>query len=324
MATTQFAMVEELASLIKDNLHSKHLVLSIEEALINFLEDTSSDGILELQPMSPYHRLLLHRLADIYGFAHESVGEGDDRHLILERSSDTTIPPILVSDILWQYDEEQSLNTSKFIIRRNEVPALAVLKTIHQLSPSTPFEEREASYKAARERIFSLHDGDEQDGNVPKSRKIPVVARRMIAHALGQRISTPSIENLSLDVNENEITNELRINEGKGLCSNMEDTKESTAITAGKLCMNEKKRHTKTSSSGRKSDGYSKEYIGDSLKNNLSPNASNRRVIVVEDLKKQQTGAARRIFANALGLSPGKGNQEVRMKPSDGNRDISS
>ena len=35
MATTQFAMVEELASLIKDNLHSKHLILSTEEDLIS-------------------------------------------------------------------------------------------------------------------------------------------------------------------------------------------------------------------------------------------------------------------------------------------------
>lgn len=31
--------VEELASLIKDNLSCKHLVLSIEEALINFLQN---------------------------------------------------------------------------------------------------------------------------------------------------------------------------------------------------------------------------------------------------------------------------------------------
>lgn len=31
--------VEELAFLIKDNLPCKHLVLSIEEALVNFLQD---------------------------------------------------------------------------------------------------------------------------------------------------------------------------------------------------------------------------------------------------------------------------------------------
>jgi hypothetical protein len=59
--------------------------------------------------MVSYHRMLLHRLADIFGLMHESVGEGDYRHLILERCQDSSIPPILVSDILkWQYGETQS------------------------------------------------------------------------------------------------------------------------------------------------------------------------------------------------------------------------
>ena len=82
MATTQFAMVEELASLIKDNLHSKHLILSTEEALIAALQqlrcadDGDSDGgeedgaadTIELRPAGAYHRLLLHRLAEVYGY----------------------------------------------------------------------------------------------------------------------------------------------------------------------------------------------------------------------------------------------------------------
>lgn len=80
MATTQFAMVEELASLVKDNLHSKHLILSTEEALIAALQQLrcSDDGgreevddaadTIELQPAGAYHRLLLHRLAEIYGY----------------------------------------------------------------------------------------------------------------------------------------------------------------------------------------------------------------------------------------------------------------
>ncbi|KAL6977072.1 hypothetical protein U1Q18_025866, partial [Sarracenia purpurea var. burkii] len=69
MSLTQFAMVEELAFLVKDNLPCKHLVLSMEEAFINFLQDDpSSDGVLELEPMNAYNRLLLHRLADIFGY----------------------------------------------------------------------------------------------------------------------------------------------------------------------------------------------------------------------------------------------------------------
>jgi hypothetical protein len=76
MATTQVAMVEELASLIKDNLHSKHLVLSTEETLLAVLQqqcrldDGDAEDTIELQPAGAYHRLLLHRLAEIYGYCY--------------------------------------------------------------------------------------------------------------------------------------------------------------------------------------------------------------------------------------------------------------
>ncbi|KAK8937807.1 hypothetical protein KSP40_PGU013580 [Platanthera guangdongensis] len=55
---------------------------------------------------------------------------------------------------------------------------------------STPLEVREAAYLAARERIFSLHEADEKESVLPKSRKVPVVAQRMIAHTLGQKVSS--------------------------------------------------------------------------------------------------------------------------------------
>ena len=33
--------VEELASLVKDNFSSRHLVLAVEEALVNYLQEDS-------------------------------------------------------------------------------------------------------------------------------------------------------------------------------------------------------------------------------------------------------------------------------------------
>ncbi|CAA0837517.1 Unknown protein [Striga hermonthica] len=106
MTSTQFSMVEELTSLVKDNLPSKHLILSVEELLVNFLEeDASVNRVLELEPMNPYNRLLVHRLADIFGFSHQSVGEGESRHLVLERCLEASMPPILVSDLVLQFDE---------------------------------------------------------------------------------------------------------------------------------------------------------------------------------------------------------------------------
>ncbi|CAA0842771.1 Unknown protein [Striga hermonthica] len=99
-------LVEELTSLVKDNLPCKHLILSVEELLVNFLEeDASVNKVLELKPMNPYNRLLVHRLADIFGFSHQSVGEEESRHLVLERCLETSMPPILVSDLVLQFDE---------------------------------------------------------------------------------------------------------------------------------------------------------------------------------------------------------------------------
>src|SRR6266540_3833649 len=72
--------IEELASLVRDNLYSKQLVLSTEEFLVTLLQhqyhdndddkhdrDTTSThrgtvgNTIELQPTSSYNHLLLHR-----------------------------------------------------------------------------------------------------------------------------------------------------------------------------------------------------------------------------------------------------------------------
>lgn len=242
---TQFAMVEELAFLIKDNLPCKHLILSMEESFVNYLQDeTSPDGVMELQPTNPYNRLLLHRLADIFGFAHESIGEGDDRHLILERCPETSIPSILVSDILGQYDESHSPTISHQLLKRKD--ASPVVRTN---APSKySFEEREAAYLAARERIFSVDGGDMKESVKQKPRSVPVVARRMIAHALGQRIQP--------EVTFQERDNVVTPKSDSSVCERK----------VAKKCMNG------------------------------------------ENLKAEHLGAAKRMFANALGLQSGKDN----------------
>ncbi|XAR65857.1 hypothetical protein NMG60_11011835 [Bertholletia excelsa] len=196
MSLTQFAMVEELAFLVKDNLPCKHLVLTMEEAFMNFLQDDpSSNEVLELEPMNAYNRLLLHRLADIFGFSHQSVGEGDERHLILERCPETSIPPVLVSDLLWQYDDIQPVSSPQQLLRRtNDSPVLKTERSTVQFS----LEEREAAYLAARERIFTRYDCGANEHNMQKPRNIPVVARRMIAHALGRKIN-PSNQAVSIE-----------------------------------------------------------------------------------------------------------------------------
>lgn len=156
-------MAGELAWLIKDNLPCKHLILSAEETFISFLETSfCSEDILELAPMVSYHRMLLHRLADIFGLMHESVGEGDDRHLILERCQDSSIPPILVSDILkWQYGETESPQATCQLLKRKMTLQDFQHKERTDQFPSISFQEREAAYLAARERIFSPSSSEE-------------------------------------------------------------------------------------------------------------------------------------------------------------------
>ncbi|KAL3838551.1 hypothetical protein ACJIZ3_023142 [Penstemon smallii] len=275
MSTTEFAMVEELASLVKDNLPCKHLILSMEEALVNFLQDvTSLDGVIELEPMNPYNRLLVHRLADIFGFSHQSVGEGEERHLLLERCPETSIPSILVSDLLGQFDEVQSPMVFD-VLRRKEV-----IQGQKANNPSgTSLEERETAYFAARERIFSA-DISEAELVKQRPKNNPVVARRMITRALGQT---------------NKATNhELSISDTKAYERTNKDSKiqimdEGTIDSSNNL-------DTKLSS-----DSTSKV---PQQRNNLTIKEGKELSKIQENhLREEHMGAAKRLFANALGIN---------------------
>lgn len=193
-------------------------------------------------------------------------------------------------------------------------------------SPPMPLEEREAAYQAARERIFALNDYDVKDVLVPKSRKVPVVAQRMIAHALGQKIcSTPSSQKVSSQkLEENESTkgpaNDER-NEDQ-LNPTLEYSKEATAFPNSKLCTSGGKMYDKPAN---KSINYkcitsiemkvnNKAVSSGSPSSNSLPNTSNGRVADIGNLEREQIGAAKRIFAHALGLPSSKGNNSLTVK----------
>nr|GMC77203.1 cAMP-regulated phosphoprotein 21-like isoform X1 [Ipomoea batatas] len=285
MNSTQFAMVEELASLVKDNLPCKHLVLSMEEAFVDFLQDdTSSNGVFELEPMNSYSRLLLHRLADIFGFSHHSVGEGEDRHLILERCPETTIPSILVRDLLWQYGEVQSPKKFDILSRKQEVSDGLQVENQERLNFKFSLEEREAAYLAARERIFAI-DGNGTEHMTERPRKDLKVARRMIEHALGQRIR-PS---------NNEVN--CRDSEQSGRRT-MDGCKEEGGSNPNNV-------HSKSGGNpeGSKSrDTEMKTPINDGI-GSLGEAKNDGSKIQKENFREQHMGAAKRMFANALGFS---------------------
>ncbi|KAI6681132.1 hypothetical protein NL676_035013 [Syzygium grande] len=303
MSINQFTMVEELAFLVKDNLPCKHLVLSVEEGLVNFLQDDSSgDEILELEPMNPYNRLLIHRLADIFGFAHESVGEGDDRHLILERCPETSIPSILVSDILWQYDEPQPLPSSYQILRRKDAPTVLITNVP---SSQHTFKEREAAYLAARERIFAFDAEDMREPMTQRPRNVPVVARRMIAHALGQKIGASNHDAVK-NSEGYEGTNGFNVPENEKFHPNssLEANGETDYTQGPDVNMSEKakgeKHDVRATLTGRK---VPKESVQKNANVPSSRSARSENVANKEYLKKEHLGAAKRMFAQALGRS---------------------
>ncbi|XP_059317502.1 uncharacterized protein LOC132640051 isoform X2 [Lycium barbarum] len=299
MSLTEFAMVEELAFLIKDNLPCKHLILSMEETLVNFLlDDTSSDGILELEPTNPYNRLLLHRLADIFGFSHQSVGEGEERHLVLERCSDTSIPSILISDLLWQYDEElQSPRTVDVIYRRKEDSEGSKVEETPTPIFNLSLEEREEAYMAARKRIFSVDQGETRQCVKDRPQKDPTVARRMIAHALGQRTRPVNLEihHANTDQSEEQAKEERPTNLGKQTYREVKTPPAKYPGSGGKPKSN-------------KSNGSKSPHIKKSTPKNTDGTSSSMIVkkegkVNKDSIREEHIGAAKRIFANALGFA---------------------
>ncbi|KAD4584660.1 hypothetical protein E3N88_22261 [Mikania micrantha] len=300
MSLTQFSMVEELAFLVKDNLPCKHLVLSMEDMLVEFLQkETSLNEVLELEPMNPYNRLLLHRLADIFGSlllqCHPMVlieigfeglyglgfvgcltwsSQGHCLLLLGQILIKTFVlrfrPSILVADLLWEHDDYHSPITSQLLTRLEDGSTGIVF-----FSAKVSLEDREAAYLAARKRIFSTENADMASLAKERPRNNPIVAQRMIAHALGQRIKQP-----------NEVFNKVK-NQSNG----------QTSLQA----------HQK-SNSEQHLDGKVPQNLETQASTNVTVSSAKKHdtKVPVHNLKEERTGAAKRMFANALRMHPAK------------------
>ena len=145
-----------------------------------------------------------------------------------------------------------------------------------------PLKEREAAYRAARERIFSKDDAEEKkDSSGLKSRHVPAVAQRMIAHALGKRVED-TIERAAVVKNkEKELVNGRNIQTGS-----------MNEIYAVKPVRREENYAAKCNSSSPSGDPHRSNSTQSHHKSNVS----------AEMLKKEQAGAAKRMFAHALRL----------------------
>ncbi|KAL0302859.1 UNVERIFIED_CONTAM: hypothetical protein Sradi_6154000 [Sesamum radiatum] len=252
--------VEELAFLVKDNIPCKHLILSMEQVLVDFLQDDTR-------------------------FSHQSVGEGEDRHLILERCPETSIPPILVTDLLWQSGEVQSPVTFDVLSREKVIPGQR-----DNSARECSLQERETTYLAARQRIFSA-ELYQIELVKQRPRNDPVVARRMITRALGKTNKVVCHELSSSDTKEYGRTakdwNIQQVDEATICCSNKLERKSLSA------------KHPITSN-GSELSSLSKEAKQENSVPSKGGSASERKD--ENHLRKEHMGAAKRLFANALGI----------------------
>ncbi|KAF2307380.1 hypothetical protein GH714_026758 [Hevea brasiliensis] len=203
-------------------------------------------------------------------FAHVSVGEGDERHLVLERCSETSIPSILVSDILFQYEESQPLTRSHQLLRRNNAPP------------------------------------EMKEPQKQKPRSVPVVARRMIAHALGQKISPwnqdASVKNCKgheVQTTELNVPDKNKIDPNSGL----EGLKEASVQPVKNI---DPLRKAKSNNHDCNASSPAQRNLPHEPFGRSSTNGSSRNR-VKEYSKEEHLGAAKRMFANALGLQSTKG-----------------
>ncbi|RZC63329.1 hypothetical protein C5167_025081 [Papaver somniferum] len=175
------------------------------------------------------------------------------------------------------------------------------------VSTKSSLEEREAAYLAARQRIFSKDDSEVKELVTPKPRNIPVVARRMIAHALGQRVSsssagvTPSTRNEPNQKNQELSGSEKSVGHQN---LNLRNSRETAAVSIQELSSQDRKivdksQVTHAATSERK---IQKKPAGSDNSVNCVPplNGRMRQAPSDDNLKQEHLGAAKRMFAHAL------------------------
>lgn len=172
-------------------------------------------------------------------------------------------------------------------------------------------EEREAAYLAARERIFSRDLGEVKEPVNQRQRNVPVVARRMIAHALGKRINPSSQDATHEDCNASRGQSDQLNLQGKvEVEPNL--TVEAFQQTLSPLDQNvnscgEVKKNTRSLSASPLTLSERKTSQKQDIKvSSVSQNGRNGHGADEEYIKMEHLGAAKRMFAHALGMRSGK------------------
>lgn len=195
-------------------------------------------------------------------------------------------------------------NTYAFFYINSGGCGCSVLMTTQVKSFQATIEEREAAYMAARQRIFAGDADEMREPAKERPRNDPVVARRMIAHALGQNIRTPpqdeDAKNLMV-MNDNKVQNNDVSNRERDKTFSTSTNQEVSAPMVQKNGASSVQRAEPTAkllvgkNPGRSHKGVTR--------NDVSTNA-------------EHVGAAKRIFAHALGLQSTKDSNGLPLKSS--------
>lgn len=188
-------------------------------------------------------------------------------------------------------------------------------------SPSVEhsLEEREAAYLAARERIFSMDARKLAEPVRQKPRSVPVVAQRMIAHALGKKVKS---RDQDIDVRDGKTyeqpANEINIRDTDkaGPNSSLEAYQETPLLSAQNVNSFDKaKKQNENCGVSSQSERIEPQETSERCSNgvSLSRNGRSKNSINREYLKGEHVGAAKRMFAHALGLQSARDSFQLKI-----------
>ncbi|XP_068165321.1 R3H domain-containing protein 1 isoform X2 [Antennarius striatus] len=156
--STGIDLHEFLVNTLKGNPRDRVMLLKLEQDILDFISNNESQK-RKFPPMTPYHRMLLHRVAAYFGMDHNVDPSG--KSVVINKTTNTRIPDQKFSEHI--KDDRADDFQKRYILKRDNSSFDRDDSTIRMRlkadKRSKSMEEREEEYQRARERIFA-HDGD--------------------------------------------------------------------------------------------------------------------------------------------------------------------
>ncbi|XP_070840307.1 cAMP-regulated phosphoprotein 21 isoform X2 [Chaetodon trifascialis] len=135
---------------LNSNPRDRLMLLKLEQDMIDFI--TSNSPFKKFPHMSPYHRMLVHRVAAYFGMEHNVDQTG--KSVIINRTSSTRIPEQRFLDEVHK-DKTEEIHQWKMILKRDNSSDDQTRHHPLREKQSKSVEEREEEYQRARDRIFN-------------------------------------------------------------------------------------------------------------------------------------------------------------------------